>query len=94
MGICVVVGLAVVCVCLWEVPEQLDSFIYDDNVKGVARSDEPTEDYQLNLPYGAVWLVSAHCLLFWFTLTALIPSFWAAAGSCFPRKKTLKTHCT
>ncbi len=49
--------------------------------------------------YRALKWVSAHCLavrpktsLFWITLTDLISSFLASAGSCFQRKSSTKIH--
>ncbi len=67
------------------------------NVRGVAYSDEPTENYHPILQFPSTlqsfiasfklivlvfWLATL-TLLFWFTLTALIVLFSAAAGNCF-----------
>lgn len=68
-----------------------------DNVKEVARSDEPKENYHLNLKRrSALWSFKvsvsslfsclATTLLFLFTLTA----FSDTAGNCFQRKISTK----
>ena len=77
------------------------------NVRGDARSDEPTENYHPTLQFpSALWSFIASfsslfscpaaTLLFWFTLSALIVLFSPAAGSCFQRKSSknpLYTTC-
>ncbi len=78
-----------------------------ENVKGVACSDEFKQNYHLNLQLLSAlrsFKVSVHCLtvqpatlLLWFTLTALIVFFSAAAGSCFQWKScknSLSTTCS
>lgn len=57
-----------------------------DNVKGVAHSDEFTENNYLQLPSALQWAL-AHCsldvtLLFWFTLTALTAASVKALKTC------------
>ena len=47
--------------------------------------------------FSSLFICPAATLLFWFTLSALIASFWAAAGSCFQRKSCknpLYTTCS
>ncbi len=65
-----------------------------DNEKGVTRSEESTEN---DHPSALQSFLASFASLFsslacnstvWFTLTALIVSFWATAGSCFQWKSS------
>lgn len=53
----------------------------------------PSNLQSLTVSFSILFICVAETLLFWFTLTALIALFSAAAGSCFLRRSS-KTHFT
>lgn len=63
-----------------------------ETVKGIARSDEPDENYhpRFTVNLSSLFICPDH----WFTLTAFIASFSATAGSCFQSKSSRKPLCT